>query len=570
MKSQIPRFPQNKASNVNPDTHLKLTFNGVPVLGKSGEIRIYDAADKRLVDVLDMSIPAGPVKSTPSPSAKYSPVPYIYETTHHTNANTKPGTPSGVALPSPFNYQLTIIGGFTDGFHFYPVIIHDSTATLYPHNNLLEYGKTYFVQIDPGVIALKDNSFQGFSGDSAWTFSTKTLPPPANSETIIVDEDGSGDFNTVQGAIDFIPDFNPAKVTVFVRCGKYEEIVYFRNKSNITILGEDRDKVVVYYANSEVFNPHPLTVLTNEVPGSFPLRRAAFAVDNSRKINLVNLTIKTTMFGQAEGLLVNSKEVIVSNVNVVGSGDALQSNGSAYYTDCSIVGAGDVILGRGPAFFNNCEIRSNGPFMWIRNTSANHGNVFVNCRFQVPGNRETVLARAPVNGGKSYPNSEAVLLNCLLGSISPEGWGPIGGETANIHYWEYNSRNITDGKPIDASKRHPASRQLTREKDAETISKYMDPEFVLDGWRPEMEPVIISQPDDVSLEKGKTAVFTVRVAAVPAAGFQWLRNDVPIKGATSETLILKNVSIRNTGTYTVMIKNEAGMVISSKAELKIK
>ena len=565
----VIRVPADKAININPDTHLELTFSSVPALGNSGEIRIYDAANNRLVDLLDLKIPAGPTTSTPSPSATYSPVPYEYVSGHFTNANTKPGTPSGVALPTPFNYQLTIIGGFTDGFHFYPVIIHDSTATIYLHNNLLEYGKTYYVQISPGVLTLKDNSFQGFKGNTEWIFTTKKSPPPADSELLVVSADGSGDFNTVQGAIDMIPDFNPKKVTIFVKNGKYEEIVYFRNKSNITIQGEDRDKVVVFYANNEVFNPHPLTVLSNEMPGTFPSRRAAFMVDNSSKINLVNLTIKTTSFGQAEGLLVNGKEIIVSNVYIGGSGDALQSNGPVYYTDSRIVGAGDVILGRGPAFFNNCEINSNGPYMWIRNTSANHGNVFVNCRFKTPGTRETVLARAPTNGGKNYPYSEAVLINCALAGISPAGWGEIGGETTNIHYWEYNSTNISDGKPVDVSKRHPASRQLTMEKDAEIIKNYKNPAYVLDGWTPEMAPLILKQPEGISVKRGETATISVSVAAIPEASYQWFKNDSPVKGATNATLTLNKISTRDAASYFVTIKNESGKVTSSKAILKV-
>jgi Pectin methylesterase len=564
------RFPADKAINVNPDTHLELTFQSVPVLGKSGEIRIYDAASNRLVDLLDLSIPAGPTKSTPSPSATYSPVPYDYNTGHLTNANTKPGTPSGVALPTPFNYQLTIIGGFTDGFHFYPVIIHDSTATIYLHNNLLEYGRTYYIQIDQGAMTLNDNSFTGIKGNAEWTFTTKKLPPPADSEMLVVSADGSGDFNTVQGALDFIPDFNPKKVTIFIKNGIYEEIVYFRNKSNITILGEDRDKVIVFYANSEVFNPHPLTVLSNEMPGTFPSRRAAFAVDNSSKINLVNLTIKTTVFGQAEGLLVNGKEIIVSNVIIIGSGDALQSNGSVYYTDSHIIGAGDVILGRGPSFFNNCEINSNGPYMWIRNTSANHGNVFVNCKFQTPGTRETVLARAPTNGGKNYPYSEAVLINCALSGISPAGWGEIGGETTNIHYWEYNSINISDGKPADVSKRHSASRQLTMKEDAAIIANYMNPAYVLDGWIPKMAPLILTQPEEITAEKGKTAIFSVKVAAIPEASYQWYKNEITLKGAKNATLILKKINSEYAGTYTVTIKNDAGAVTSYKTKLNVK
>ncbi len=66
-RAEIPAcFPPNHATHINPDTHLILTFSSPPILGKSGEIRIYDAADHRLVDTLDLSIPAGPIPLTAS------------------------------------------------------------------------------------------------------------------------------------------------------------------------------------------------------------------------------------------------------------------------------------------------------------------------------------------------------------------------------------------------------------------------------------------------------------------------------------------------------------------------
>ena len=569
-KNGVVLFPADKACNINPDTHLELTFRSVPVLGKAGQIRIYDAADNRLVDLLDLSIPAGPPETTPSPNSIYTPVPYEYAAEHFTNANTKPGTPSGAALPATGNYQLTIIGGFTDGFHFYPVIIQGNTATIYLHNNLLEYGKSYYVKIDPGVLTLKDNSFNGIAGENKWSFTTKIKPPKANKQQLVVSADGTGDFNTVQGAMDFIPDNNQKPVTVFIKNGIYEEIVYFRNKSNVTIIGEDREKVVVKYANNEVFNPHPINIKTNEMEGTFPSRRAAFAVDHCTKINLISLTIQTTAFGQAEGLLVNGKEIIVSNVSIIGSGDALQSNGSAYYTNCSIKGDGDTIFGRGAAFFNNCGLSSYGPFMWVRNTKENHGNVFINCKFTGKGDQETEIARAPNNKGKEYPYCEAVLINCALAGISPIGFGPIGGETSNVHYWEFNSVNISDGKPVDTSKRLPASRQLTMEKDSETIKNYMNPSFVLGGWNPVMAPVILSQPQSVTVKKGDTVAFEVKVTATPDASYQWLKNGKAIKGASSSVLNISSVGQKTSATYSVLIKNNSGSVISQNAVLKIK
>ena len=475
--------PASGARQVNPDTHLVLRFDQPPVLGTSGRIRIYDAATDRLVDTLDMSIPAGPAERTKLPAAPYLSTPYAYQDgPRPTNANTKAGTPSAGAEAGGDNYQLTIIGGFTDGFHFHPVIVRDNTATIYPHNNLLDYGKRYYVQIDAGVIA----GFKGIDGKQGWRFSTKPKPPRTDAERIVVSADGKGDFNTVQGAVDFVPDHSARRTTIYVRNGDYEEIVYFRNKSNLTIQGEQRDKVRIHYANNEVFNPHPPNISTNEQPGTFPSRRAAFAADNVKGVHLRDLTLETTLQGQAEGLLITGEENIVSEVTVIGSGDALQVNGSTYLPDVKVIGGGDTILGRGPAFFERCDIQSVHAFMWIRNPATNHGNVFVDCRFTTLGGGQAELARLPANKGRNYPYAEAVLINATLNGIPPAGWGAIDGDASNVRFWEYNSRN-DDGTPVDVSQRHPASRQLDKVKDAETIANYRKPSFILNGWQPSLK-----------------------------------------------------------------------------------
>lgn len=380
------------------------------------------------------------------------------------------------------NYQLTTIGGLAD-FHFYPVIVHGSTATIYPHNNVLEYGHEYIVQIDSGVLSLASGVFSGFTTDDTWRFTTKPAAPPANSTRVVVSADGSGDFNTVQGAVDFVPG-NPLKrVTIFIKNGVYEEIVFFRKKSNLTIRGEDREKVQVGYGNNSAFNP--------PMPG--PSRRCAFSAYDSTGIELINFSLTNYYVGQAEGLLISGSKNIVSNMNIKGSGDALNLRGSVYLTDSTIIGDGDTILGVGPAFFRRCVIQSIGPFMWIRNTEANHGNVFVDCTFtgidrQFPGNTTAptppsrVLARLPNNHGLNYPYAEAVLINCRLTGVPP-GWGPIDGETSHIHFWEFHSTNA-GGRPIDVTQRHPVSKQLREPQDAQIIANYSDPAFVLGGWTP--------------------------------------------------------------------------------------
>ncbi len=570
---QSPRlFPPDNAVDVNPDTHLVLTFSSEPTLGTSGQVRIYDAANDRLVDILDLSIPPGPTVRDRR-EAPYTPTPYAYPPDHFTNANTRPGTPSGAAAPTSTAYQLTIIGGFTDAFHFYPIIIHGRVATIYLHNNLLEYGRTYYAQIDRGVLRPANDSSFSVAGRTGWSFTTKKTPPNVEASRFVVSGDGTGDFNTVQGAVDFIPDRHPGRVTVFIRNGTYEEIVYFRNKTDITFLGEDRDSVIVCYPNNEVFNPHPANVATNEMPGTFPSRRAVFMADHSTGIYLLNFTLKSTAArpGQAEGLLLAGGRDIVSNVTVDGSGDALQVNDPVYLVDSRIVGDGDIVLGRGPAFFDHCElVTRSGPFMWIRNTQANHGNVFLHCTFRNTGPAGAVIARAPTNRGKNYPYCEAVLLNCALEGVSPEGWGPVGGDTSNVHYWEYNSTNISDGMPVDVTHRRTYSRQLNKEEDAAIIADYGTPAYVLGGWQPGMAPVILRQPAPVSVEVGQNASFGVQAAAIPPARYQWFKNGTLVTGASDASLRIENVRPSDAGTYTATATNSSGSVNSISATLQVR
>lgn len=480
--SAVNSFPADNAVAVNPDTHLVLIFPSPPTLGTSGKIRIYDAADHSLVDALDLSIPAGP---DPSHRIANPPQGIPLDPSIPTSPTTT--TPAVRITPADLHhYQLTTIGGLPD-FHFYPVIIHGNVATIYLHNNALKYGHKYIVRIDAGVLTVAGGSFNGFATESSWRFRTKPTPPPANTTRVVVAADGSGDFNTVQGAIDFVPDHPSQRVTIFIKDGNYEEIVFLRGKSNITFRGEERDKVQVGYGNNSAFNP--------PMPG--PNRRCAFSVYESTGIELTNFTLSNYYFGQAEALLIYGSQNVVRDMTIKGSGDALNLRGSVYLADSTIIGDGDTILGVGPAFFQHCDFRSVGPFMWIRNTEENHGNVFVDCTFTAitrpfpPGPATVairnlsspVLARLPNNHGLNYPYAEAVLINCKLIGIPPAGWAPIDGDTSHLHLWEFHSTDA-HGNAIDTTQRAPASKQLTEPHDSQTISNYRDPSFVLGGWNP--------------------------------------------------------------------------------------
>jgi hypothetical protein len=208
--------------------------------------------------------------------------------------------------------------------------------------------------------------------------------------------------------------------------------------------------------------------------------------------------------------------------------------------------------------------------MWIRNTSDNHGCVFVHSVFKTRGDRATEIARAPTHGGKNYPYCEAVLIDCVLSGIDPRGWREIGGDTTNVHYWEYRSMNLSDGKPVDVHQRHPASRQLTMDKDAEVIANYRSAAYVLGGWKPKMVPLILSQPESVSVQSGETAIFRVQAAAIPKAEYQWLRNGQRLRGATGEVLTLENAHEDSQAAYAATMTNEMGTVTSRAAMLRVK
>ena len=476
-------FPQKGAKDVNPDTHLVLNFSEPPAVGGAGFVRIWDAASGECIDSLDLSIPAGLTGSrTYGDDCDYTKVPYDYSRDFvATNRNTVPGTPSGTAEPTPRDMQLTIIGGFTDGFRFHPIIVRGNTATVYPHNNMLEYGHSYYVTIDEGVLVCGD--FKGVK-KGQWKFSTKASGP-ADPHRLTVSCDGSADFNTVQGALDAVPDFSADTTLIEIAAGDYEEIVYARNKTNVIIRGAGMDNTKVHYANNEVFNPHPLTVKTNEWPGTFPSRRAAFMLDNCSGITLEYLTVATDLTGQAEGLLLNGERIALYDVRIIGSGDALQANGTVYMQDCELIGDGDTILGRGSLFaYHSRFYNHGGPFSWVRNVSPAHGDVFVECHFEGLPDSPADYGRTKTNHGTGYPDAEFVVINCTTRHFNPQGWSSIGFRSNRMY--EFQTRDADSGRLADVSRRHEWSRQLDPVRDSDLVARYSDPAYVLNGWKPQV------------------------------------------------------------------------------------
>lgn len=82
-------------------------------------------------------------------------------------------------------------------------------------------------------------------------------------------------------------------------------------------------------------------------------------------------------------------------------------------------------------------------------------------------------------------------------------------------------------------------------------------------------PVILQQPANVSAIVGDPVTFTVLAAGKSPLTYQWLKNGLPISGATSPTFTLLNVQLSQAGRYSVKVTNPLGFVVSTEAILTV-
>ncbi len=81
---------------------------------------------------------------------------------------------------------------------------------------------------------------------------------------------------------------------------------------------------------------------------------------------------------------------------------------------------------------------------------------------------------------------------------------------------------------------------------------------------------ITSQPASVSVIPGASPVLSVGAAGTAPISYQWLKNGVPISGATASTYTLSNVQLLDSGAaYSVVVGNPVGSATSATATLSV-
>jgi pectin methylesterase-like acyl-CoA thioesterase len=328
------------------------------------------------------------------------------------------------------------------------------------------------------------------------------LIPPAD-KTFYVAADGTGDYYSVQAAINKVPAEGGL---VMIAPGTYREQVVIK-QSHVTLKSSNPDpsKTILVDDTSQGTRGNKASYATVHVLGD------DFHAENITFENDFNRTHQQAYSGsQAQALNLEGDRTILRNVHILANQDTLyigakgcgQAGGHpgagnqpcisqptrSYFTHCIIAGNVDYIYGDGNAVFENCEIHNTvhaaGGFLTAQGKylpELQSTFVFQHCRATAePGVTNVYLGRP------WRPYASVVFLNTELGAhIVPEGWREWHpGETHYLDtafFAEYHST----GPGANPSAREPKSHQLTDQE-----AQHYDTERVLGGkdhWNPKAE-----------------------------------------------------------------------------------
>ncbi len=290
--------------------------------------------------------------------------------------------------------------------------------------------------------------------------------------------DGSGDYRTVQAAMDEVPAGNSDPVLIRVMNGVYREVVTVdARKPFITLQGENKDSTII------VYNNHAGTLLPNGDTLNTWTCASFFVYANdftARNISFVNDAGFTA--GQAVALRVEGNRAAFYDCRMVGNQDVLFLSGNGvkhYFRNCYIEGTTDFIFGGATAVFERCHMHSRKN-SHVTAASTNsiipYGFVFFDCRLTADPHIKKVSLGRPWS-----PTASVTYIRCEMGNhIIPEGWNnwrnPANEATAR--YAEYES----SGAGAHPDKRANWTKQLTQE-DLEHFSI----DKILGTWKPHLK-----------------------------------------------------------------------------------
>jgi len=281
-----------------------------------------------------------------------------------------------------------------------------------------------------------------------------------SKKRLVVAQDGSGEYKTVQAAIDAIPAGNTTPVEIFIKKGIYKEVVTLpKGKDGVRFKGEDKDGTIITYNN------HTGGTLPNGIPvntynsATFFIYGSDFSASNLTFVNDAGFDA-----GQAVAVFANGDKLKFNNCSFKGFQDVLFCSGfpsRQYYKDCYIEGTTDFIFGPSTTVFQDCHIHSKkNSHVTAASTvkEVPYGFVFFDCKLTGDTGLHNVSLGRPWK-----PYASVTYIRCDIGEhIIPEGWNnwnnPANEVTAR--FAEYESRGH-GGKP---DRRFKWAKQLTKEE----------------------------------------------------------------------------------------------------------
>jgi pectinesterase len=284
-----------------------------------------------------------------------------------------------------------------------------------------------------------------------------------------VAQDGSGEYKTVQAALDAIPLNNKKPVIIFIKNGIYKEKLLLESSKNfVTLIGEDKFNTIFTY------NDHTGDTINTRTSWSFKILADNFTARNITFQNDAGFTA-----GQAVAMESDGDRAIFNNCRFIGNQDVLFTNNSSsrqYYEQCYIEGTTDFIFGAATVWFEKCHIHSKkNSHITAASTpkEKEFGYIFNECILTGDTSLHNVSLGRPWQ-----PYAHVAYLHCFIGEhVKAEGWSNWN-NTDNYkttRYAEYKNYGVSSN-PIG---RVNWAKQLTEEE----IKRYTIT-TVLNGWVP--------------------------------------------------------------------------------------
>lgn len=281
----------------------------------------------------------------------------------------------------------------------------------------------------------------------------QTSNPQQYKYVFTVAKDGTGEYQTIQDAIDAMRVYPLMPITLYIKNGVYNEKIELpANNTDVTFIGENVDSTIISWNDYSGKGKHTtFTSYTAKISGN--------------RFRAENITFSNTAgpVGQALALYVDADNAYFQNCKFLGNQDTIFTSGEdarQLFENCYIEGTTDFIFGPATAYFLSCQIRcKSNSFITAASTplAKKYGFVFRNC---------TIIADSGVNKlylGRPWRQfAKTVFIESVLpAAITAPGWdnwnNPENERT--VFYAEYQNK----GAGANIAGRVKWSKQLTKQ-----------------------------------------------------------------------------------------------------------